>query len=59
MALIGMREILQMHTLRFRRGRVKLRIGEPIPTEGLTIKQREDVTAQARAQVVEMLGRRS
>jgi 1-acyl-sn-glycerol-3-phosphate acyltransferase len=43
--------------LRFHRGRVKLRIGQPIETQGLTIKQREALTAQARAQVVEMLGR--
>jgi len=57
MALIGMRQILPMHTLRFHRGRVKLRIGQPIETHGLTIKQREALTAQARAQVVEMLGR--
>ena len=57
MALIGMRQILQMHTLRFRRGHVKLRIGQPIPTADLTIKQREELTAQARAQVVEMLER--
>ena len=56
LALIGMRRILPMHTLRFRRGRVKLRIGQPIPTEGMTLKQRDALTAQARAQVVEMLG---
>jgi 1-acyl-sn-glycerol-3-phosphate acyltransferase len=57
MALIGMREVLPMHTLRFRRGRVRLRIGQPIPTTGLTIKARETITAQARAQVVAMLER--
>lgn len=57
LALIGMRRILPMHSLRFRRGRVKLRIGQPIPTEGLTIQQREALTTQARAQVVEMLAR--
>jgi 1-acyl-sn-glycerol-3-phosphate acyltransferase len=55
-ALIGMRRILPMHTLHFRRGRVKLRIGQPIPTKGLTIRQREELTARARAQVVELLG---
>jgi len=47
MALIGMRQILPMHTLRFRRGHVKLRIGQPIETQGMTIKQREALTAQA------------
>ena len=57
LALIGMRQILPMHSLRFRPGRVKLRIGEPISTEGVTTKQREELTAQARARVVEMLAR--
>ncbi|MEP7354449.1 MAG: lysophospholipid acyltransferase family protein [Acidobacteriota bacterium] len=55
MALIGTREILQMHTLRFQRGRVKLCIGKPIHTAGMSIKQRGEVTSAARDQVVEML----
>jgi 1-acyl-sn-glycerol-3-phosphate acyltransferase len=57
MALIGMRDILPMHTLRFHRGRIKVRIGKPIPTEGMTIKRREELTAEARAKIVEMLAR--
>ena len=56
LALIGVRKILPMHSLRFQRGTVRLRIGKPIPTEGMTIKQREGLSAEARARVVEMLG---
>lgn len=55
-ALIGMRRILPMHTLNFRPGRVTLRISTPISTAGMTTKQREQLTAQARTRIVEMLG---
>jgi 1-acyl-sn-glycerol-3-phosphate acyltransferase len=55
LALIGMRAILPMHTLRFRRGTVKVRIGQPISTEGMTLKDREELTAEVRARVAEML----
>ena len=57
MALIGMRGILPMHSLRFHPGRVKLKIGEPIPTDGLSIKERQAVTTRARERVVELLER--
>jgi hypothetical protein len=35
---------------------VKLRIGEPIPTEGLTTRERGELTATLRQKIVEMLG---
>jgi 1-acyl-sn-glycerol-3-phosphate acyltransferase len=56
LAMIGMREILPMHTLNFRPGHVTLRIGEPISTEGMTTHQRAELTALARQKIVEMLG---
>jgi 1-acyl-sn-glycerol-3-phosphate acyltransferase len=55
-ALIGTRDILAMHSATFHRGRVRVRIGEPICTEGLTTHQRADVIEKARRQIVEMLG---
>ena len=55
-ALIGTREVLPMHSLTFHRGRVTLRIGQPIPTEGLTTRQRGELTAALRQKIVEMLG---
>jgi len=55
MAMIGLRDILRMHTLTFHRGPVTLRIGEPISTEGMTTHQRAELTAQMREKIVEML----
>jgi 1-acyl-sn-glycerol-3-phosphate acyltransferase len=54
-ALAGTRKILAMHSSIFHRGRVKLRIGEPIPTEGMTIHQRSELIEQARAQIAAMI----
>lgn len=55
MALLGIRDILPMHTLDFKRGKVKLRFGTPIATEGLTPPARTMLTTALRAQIVEML----
>jgi 1-acyl-sn-glycerol-3-phosphate acyltransferase len=55
LALIGTRRILRMHTLLFHRGRVKLRVGQPISTAGMTTKQRLELTCTARERIVEML----
>jgi 1-acyl-sn-glycerol-3-phosphate acyltransferase len=56
MAMIGLRQILKMHTLTFHRGPVTLRIGEPISTVGMTTHQRGELTAMVRERIVEMLG---
>jgi 1-acyl-sn-glycerol-3-phosphate acyltransferase len=55
LAMIGMRNILRMHTLVFHRGPVTLRIGEPISTEGMTTHRRAELTALTRQRIVEML----
>ena len=47
-ALVGIRDILPMHTLDFKRGVVKLRFGKPIPTVGLTTQARQEITVAAR-----------
>lgn len=54
-ALLGPREILPMGSIIVRRGRVKLRIGEPIPTIGMTLKDRDTLSEAAREQVTRML----
>jgi len=54
-ALIGTREILAMGSAVFRSGRVHLHIGDPIPTKGLVLKDRERLTDAARERIVEML----
>jgi 1-acyl-sn-glycerol-3-phosphate acyltransferase len=55
LAICGTREILAMHSSTFHRGNVTLRVGDPIPTEGLTLHERKSVTEAAREKVVAML----
>jgi 1-acyl-sn-glycerol-3-phosphate acyltransferase len=55
-ALVGTREVLAMGSAVFHRGAVRLRIGDPIPTKGLVLKDRERVTNEARERIVEMIG---
>lgn len=54
-ALIGTREILAYGSAVFRSGPVRLRIGDPIPTRGLILKDRERLTNEVRERIVEML----
>ena len=54
-ALVGTRKILAMHSATFRRGRVTLRIGDPIPTAGLTLRDRKMLTERLRQQIASML----
>jgi len=56
-AIQGTREILAMHTSTFHRGRVTLRIGDPIATAGMTLQDRKTLTEAVRSQVVVMLNR--
>lgn len=55
-AVIGTREILPMGSAVFHAGRVRLRIGHPIPTEGLTLRDRKALTAAAHERIADMLG---
>lgn len=45
-AIIGVRDILPMHSHHVRPGRVTLRVGDPIPTEGKTSRDRADLTQE-------------
>jgi 1-acyl-sn-glycerol-3-phosphate acyltransferase len=56
LAVIGTRAILPMHGKVISSGKVRLIIGEPIPTAGLAIRNREELTARLRDRIVEMLG---
>jgi 1-acyl-sn-glycerol-3-phosphate acyltransferase len=56
MALSGTREIMAMGSATFHRGRVRLQIGDPIPTANLMLRDRGAVTAAAREQIVRMFG---
>lgn len=55
LAISGTREILAMHSATFHRGQVTVRIGDPIPTTGLTLHNRKTVTEAARVVVAAAL----
>jgi 1-acyl-sn-glycerol-3-phosphate acyltransferase len=57
LAISGTRQILAMHSATFHRGQVTVRIGDPIPTTGLTLHERKTITEESRQQVVSMLAR--
>lgn len=56
MAVIGTREAMPMHGIAIRGGDVTIRIGDPIPTAGLTTRDREALTNRLRDAVSELLG---
>ena len=56
-ALIGLREILPMGSAEVRSGTVRVKIGEPIPTQGMTVKDRGPLTETAREELAGMLNR--
>jgi 1-acyl-sn-glycerol-3-phosphate acyltransferase len=54
-AIAGTREVLPMDSLLVRGGKVRLRIGEPIATDGLNIHDRARLTAEIRERVAELV----
>ena len=54
-ALMGPHAILPMGSSVIRGGRVTVRIGQPIPTKGMSLKDRGTLTEAARAQMARML----
>jgi 1-acyl-sn-glycerol-3-phosphate acyltransferase len=54
-AIRGTREVLPMGSSLIRPGKARLRIGDPIPTAGMTLQARTALTASVRAQVAAML----
>jgi 1-acyl-sn-glycerol-3-phosphate acyltransferase len=54
-ALVGVRDILPMHSHHLKPGRVTLRIGDPIPTEGCKPADRTELTARLHAAVRALL----
>jgi 1-acyl-sn-glycerol-3-phosphate acyltransferase len=54
--IIGTYEVLPMHSLHIRGGHVRLRIGEPIPTAGLHVRDRGRLNALLRERIAELIG---
>jgi 1-acyl-sn-glycerol-3-phosphate acyltransferase len=57
-ALCGTAEILPFGSAKIRGGHVSVKIGEPIDTSHMHIKERHALTSRIRGQIVEMLGDR-
>jgi 1-acyl-sn-glycerol-3-phosphate acyltransferase len=53
--LIGTYEVLPMGSLHIRGRRVRLKIGDPIPTTGLTVRDRSRLTALMRERISELI----
>jgi 1-acyl-sn-glycerol-3-phosphate acyltransferase len=54
--MLGTREVLPMGSMQIMSGVVELRIGDPIPTESLTLKDRTALTLTLRDKVAELIG---
>lgn len=54
-ALVGTRAVLAMHSKTFHRGRVTLRVSDPVPTAGMIMRDREALTASVREKIIAML----
>lgn len=54
-ALKGTMEVLPMHSVNVRPGAVELRVGEPVHTEGLTLRDRTELTNTLRERIAELL----
>jgi 1-acyl-sn-glycerol-3-phosphate acyltransferase len=56
-ALSGVYDLLPIHTRHFYPGEVRLRAGEPIPTEGLTLRDANQLTERLREAIAQLLAR--
>jgi 1-acyl-sn-glycerol-3-phosphate acyltransferase len=54
--LEGTLQVLPMHSLNVRPGHVIMRIGDPIPTAHLTLKDRAKLTQEMHNRVADLLG---
>jgi 1-acyl-sn-glycerol-3-phosphate acyltransferase len=54
-AIVGLRELLPMGSGHIHSGRITVRVGDPIPTAGLKLGDREQLTARAHDEIAAML----
>jgi 1-acyl-sn-glycerol-3-phosphate acyltransferase len=55
-AIQGTRAVLPMGSINVRPGKVRMRIGDPIPTADLTLHDRSRLTLQLRERIAELMG---
>jgi len=58
-ALVGMYELLPMNTYTIKSRPLEMRVGDPIPTAGYTLRTMDQLAARVQAQVEEMRGNAS
>ena len=56
-AIVGMRRLLPMGSIHIRSGRVVVRVGAPIPTKGLELSDRAELTRRMHEEIGRMLER--
>ncbi len=54
LALVGVYDLLPIHTRHFFPGEVTLRVGEPIETSGMTLRQTDELTARLREAIEQL-----
>ena len=54
--VVGARKVMAMHNIHILPGTIGLRIGDPIPTTGMTTRDRESLTRLLTARVAELIG---
>jgi len=54
-AIDGTYDVMRAGATRVRPGRVTLRVGKVIPTEGRSVREKEKLAEEARAQILAML----
>ena len=55
-AIAGLRECLPMGSIHIRSGQAVIRVGEPIPTAGMKLSQREELTERMHGEIQRLLG---
>jgi 1-acyl-sn-glycerol-3-phosphate acyltransferase len=58
-AILGLKPLLPMGSIHIRSGRGLLRIGEPIPTLGMTVKDRSELTRRLHEELARLTGEAS
>jgi 1-acyl-sn-glycerol-3-phosphate acyltransferase len=56
-AIVGMRELLPMGSAELRRGKVTVRVGDPISTKGMTLHDRVELSVRLHDAVAEMMAK--
>lgn len=56
LAIVGLRELLPMGSGNIRAGRIAVKVGDPIPTAGMKLSDRAELTARLYEEIARMMG---